>query len=279
MKQFIKTNNGLKDVTKPKVKVYASIADLQDAVDNGDIAEGEIVATKFVDNAQDDSMNVEAIENQISNINAMIPNGTSALNQLVNASQVAQMGSVSSVTVGSTQYTPDADGDVCIPAYPPDLSGCAGLSCVGTVTSVNNTAPDANGDVTINLPPDLSGCPGLNCTGTLTSSDISSFIDADCAGVIANCCIDATGFATAIDCAQCDISDIQDLIPSTADPATSKIVDQCTLDSCGYTTCTGTVTAVCAGSTCYTPTSGVITLPNGASATITLSGSDLTITF
>lgn len=244
MKQFIKTNNGLEDVTKPKVKVYASIADLQDAVENGDIAEGEIVATKFVDNAQDDSMNVEAIENQISNINALIPNGTSALNQLVNASQVAQMGSVSSVTVGSTQYSPDADGDVCIPAYPPDLSGC----------------------------------PGLNCTGTVVASDISSFIDATCAGCIANCCIDATGFATAIDCAQCDISDIQDLIPSTADPATSKIVDQCTLDSCGYTTCTGTTTAVCAGSTCYTPTSGVITLPNGASATMTLSGTTLTIT-
>ena len=244
MKEFIKTSNGLEDVTKPKVKVYDSIAALQDAIDNDEINEGEIVATKFADNAEDETMNLEYVEDQVHNIEALIPNGTSALNQLVNASQVAQMGSVSSVTVGSTKYSPDSDGDVCIPAYPPDLSGC----------------------------------PGLSCTGTLTSADISSFIDATCAGCIANCCIDATGFASAIECAQCDISDIQNLLPSTVDPATSLIVDQCTLDSCGYTTCTGTVTAVCAGSNCYTPTSGVITLPNGASATMTLSGTTLTIT-
>lgn len=244
MKQFIKTNNGLEDVTKPKVKVYDDIAALQDAVENGDVAEGEIVATKFVDNAQDDSMNIEAIENQISNINAMIPNGTSVLNQLVNASQVAQMGSVSSVTVGSTQYSPDADGDVCIPAYPPDLSGC----------------------------------PGLNCTGTVVASDISSFIDASCACSIADDRINASGLADAVDAAQGDIDDIELLLPSTVDPASSKIVDQCTLDSCGFTTCTGTVTAICAGSVCCTPTSGVVTLPNGASATLTLSGTTLTIT-
>ncbi len=219
-KQFIKTNDGLDDVTKPKVKVYDDIAALQDAVDNGDVAEGEIVATKFVDNAQDDSMNVEAIENQISNINAMIPSGTSALNQLVNASQIAQMGSVSSVTVGSTKYSPDSNGDVCIPAYP----------------------------------------------------DTSSFIDAQDAADIADARIDASGLANAIDAAQDDIDDIELLLPSTVDPSTSLLIDQTTLDSCGY------VTSIQAGSNNYTPTSGVVTLPNGAAATLTLSGTTLTIT-
>lgn len=49
-KQYIKTGTGKEVVAKPKIKVFESVSELETAIANGDVTEGEIVSTKFTDN-------------------------------------------------------------------------------------------------------------------------------------------------------------------------------------------------------------------------------------
>lgn len=49
-KQYIKTSTGKEVVAKPKIKVFESVSELETAIANGDVTEGEIVSTKFTDN-------------------------------------------------------------------------------------------------------------------------------------------------------------------------------------------------------------------------------------
>lgn len=78
-------------------------------------------------------------------------------------------GTVTCVGIGSgTTYGPDTNGKVTIPAYPPDLSSCPGISCVGKVTGVcvngSEYTPDSSGKVTLPGYPNLGYC--MNLVGT-----------------------------------------------------------------------------------------------------------------
>ena len=43
------------------------------------------------------------------------------------------LGTVTGITLGSSSCSPDENGIISLPAYPPDLSNCAGLDCTGTL--------------------------------------------------------------------------------------------------------------------------------------------------
>lgn len=67
-KQYIKTEDGVSQVARPKIKVYKSIADLQAAIANGELKEGELVTTEFVDNGGDLSADIESLANSVNEI-------------------------------------------------------------------------------------------------------------------------------------------------------------------------------------------------------------------
>ena len=71
------------------------------------------------------------------------------------------VGTVTCVKIGSgTAITPDANGQICLPDYPPDLSSCQGINCTGTVTSVivNGVAGTGTGAITVSNVPACGGC-------------------------------------------------------------------------------------------------------------------------
>ena len=123
------------------------------------------------------------------------------------------VGTVTQVKVGSTVYNPTT-GVVSLPAYPPDLSNCAGLDKTGTVTSVNvclngtsATAVSTSGTLCLNLTPSMSYCTdtraltttlgtktstaitlpeGIDCTGTLSDISINVYCGTSCKCTVNN---------------------------------------------------------------------------------------------
>jgi len=103
-------------------------------------------------------------------------------------------GTVTGITLGSSACTPDTNGNITLPAYPPDLSSCAGLTCTGTVTILNDNATECP----------IALCTGTNSVGRSTGCPIT-FNPAT--GLIKSCCICADAF-NLIGCAYalaCDV--------------------------------------------------------------------------
>lgn len=145
---------------------------------------------------------ISCLDGRVDGIDDVIPSGATSTNQLVDASTMASCacsiadnriathagidctgtlvasdiagltsckGTVTCVGIGSgTTYGPDANGKVTIPAYPPDLSSCPGISCVGKVVGVcvngSEYTPDSSGKVTLPGYPNLGYC--MNLVGT-----------------------------------------------------------------------------------------------------------------
>lgn len=202
-----------------------------------------------------------------SDYNTCVGSMQSAINTLEGKPGLDCVGTVTSITVNGGSYTP-ASGIVSLPNYPPDLSSCVGLSCTGTVTSVSVNGASytpASGVVSLpNYPPDLSSCPGLSCTGTVVASDLTPLSNAisnlgTCPG------LSCTGTVVASDIA--------------------SFITMADVNACGYTTCQGTVTSITVNGLSYTPSAGIVSLPNyppdlsscaGLSCIGTLTESDLT---
>ena len=82
-KEYRQTSTGLDEVAKPKIKVYPTIADMETALANGDLAEGELVSTVFVDGAGDNAQALGMLADEVHDIQAMIPSAASPSNKLV----------------------------------------------------------------------------------------------------------------------------------------------------------------------------------------------------
>ena len=313
MTQFIKTSSGLQPVDDSKIKVYDSIDAAQAALDNGDLAENEIIATRFNDDNDDIALEINTMADDITTIKSYIPSGTNATaNTLVNQDMLTE------ATGGATQVY---CGNTCVCSIDPNHALCLNAAAFDGVdlTSITN-------DISC-----LQSCPGLNCTGTVVASDLTNFIDATCAGTVANACIathngvDCTGTVVAsdlisfidatcagtiaasciashpgVDCTGTVVaSDISDFIDAScactvadAQIATHNGVDcvgtvtsvnNCAPDANGNVTVEGGYDiAVYCGTTCkcsVTKNAATLCLGNGAFATITMSGNDMTITF
>ena len=279
MTQFIKTSTGLQPVDDSKIKVYDSIDAAQAALENGDLAENEIIATKFNDADDDIALEINTISDDVSTIKSYIPSGTNATtNTLVNQDMLSTaIGGTTSVYCGNT----------CVCGIDPNHALCLNAAAFDGVDLTDITTDITN----------LQSCPGLNCTGTVVASDLTSFIDATCAGTIAVSCI---ALHSGVDCTGTVVaSDLTSFIDATC---AGNIAASCIATHNGVD-CVGTVTSVnnCApdangnvtveggydiavycGTTCkcsVTKNAATLCLGNGAFATITMSGNDMTITF
>ena len=89
MKSFIKDNGSLVKQNDNKVKVYHSLADAETALANGEIAEGEVVTTEFVDGATDIAETNNLISDAIALLNDrvdQIEGGESGLSEKISSS-------------------------------------------------------------------------------------------------------------------------------------------------------------------------------------------------
>lgn len=71
-RQFVKTSTGKSQVAKPKVRVFDSIASLEAALANNEVEEGEIVTTEFLGGTGDVSLEVEQLENLVTETSGRI---------------------------------------------------------------------------------------------------------------------------------------------------------------------------------------------------------------
>lgn len=313
MTQFIKTSTGLQPVDDSKIKVYDSIDAAQAALENGDLAENEIIATKFNDADDDIALEINTISDDVSTIKSYIPSGTDATtNTLVNQDMLSTAtGGTTSVYCGNTCVCGiDPTHALCLNAAAFDgvdltdittditnLQSCPGLNCTGTVVAsdlTNFINATCAGTIAVSC---IALHSGVDCTGTVVDSDLTSFIDATCAGNIAASCIashpgvDCTGTVVASDltsfidasCA-CTVADAQIATHDGVDcVGTVTSVNNCAPDANGNVTVEGGYDiAVYCGTTCkcsVTKNAATLCLGNGAFATITMSGNDMTITF
>ena len=89
MKSFIKDNGSLVKQNDNKVKVYHSLADAETALANGEIAEGEVITTEFVDGAADIAETNNLISDAIALLNDRVDQlegGESGLNDKISSS-------------------------------------------------------------------------------------------------------------------------------------------------------------------------------------------------
>ena len=204
MKEFIKSSNGcLVPTDQAKVKVYDSIQAAQTALDNGELSENEVFATRFTDNGEDMALEINAMADDIATLNSYVPAGTDGdTNLLVNQCQLTcAMGDAKvDVYCGSTcvcTVSAAAPLNLAANAFNEyaqiDLTTYPGACCLGTPIDVycGNTCVctlDTNAnclclnaaafdgvDLT-NIESDitnLQSCPGLNCIGNVTKSMFS----------------------------------------------------------------------------------------------------------
>lgn len=106
-KEFIKTASGLEQVAQPKIKIYPTLEDLDQALANGDIQDGEIVASKFIDESGDIAADIEILGNHISDIEGKIPVAASSTNKLVDTNTFNAL--AARVGVNETNIQTNAD--------------------------------------------------------------------------------------------------------------------------------------------------------------------------
>lgn len=84
MKQFLKTDSGLDQAARPEIRVFESIEAAEAALANGELGDGEIISTDFIDGRGTDlAMSANILSDAIRQINEKIPDGAGAGNQLV----------------------------------------------------------------------------------------------------------------------------------------------------------------------------------------------------
>lgn len=313
MKEYVKDNGALTHQV-PKVKVYESIDDMEAALENGDIAEGEIVASKFVDGAADVLSVVEELTSEVNTINSEIPDDTNAIdNTLVNQAMLSCAVSgvinvycenccICSIQPGGTglyldevafdstalvnRVTALEGNRVCccdLATYAQSVTDC--LNCrvqCCDFTSYTTCADNRLATIENTTIPDLCTCVSCVQADITTINTCVSCLN-DCTSCLTS---DLSTASTCISCINCDINTLETqvtTISETLDDPTSGLtsavtslqscvaclVKCCDLTACGYTTCTGTVTAICQGTCCYTPTNGVVTIPEADMSRVT----------
>lgn len=156
------------------------------------------------------------------------------VSQLTNDSgYTTNTGTVTGVKVGSTSYSPSS-GIVSLPAYPTSLPASDVYSWAKASSKPSYTASDVG----------LGNVGNFKAVSTVASQGLSS---TEQANARANIGAGTSSFSGSYN----DLSN---------KPTIPTKVSQLTNDS-GYTTNTGTVTGVKVGSTSYSPSSGVVSLP------------------
>lgn len=216
MKQYI-IDNATLTCTNPKIKVYDSVECAEDALANGCLVEGEIIATKFIDAAGDITSNLTAIADCVNTISSYIPSDTdNDTNTLVNQCMLSQAtGGSTSVYCGST----------CVCSIDPNHALCLNSVAFDGVSDLETRVCTLE-DTTI---PDL-----CSCVSTIENS--------------------ITNINTCVCCLQCDVSDldtcVQNIETIIDDPTSglASLVNElstCKVDCNDYSNCVACLAQCC----------------------------------
>lgn len=302
-REYIKLPDGtLQEIDRARVREFASVDCVKKAIADGDLQPGDAWATICHTTVLTDDIAAEVYR-----MLSYVPENTNSTdNKLLNHCDLtAEMEEIAkrAMCCDFQEYVETAgvsiadrvccsDYNTCVGSMQSaitTLEGKPGLDCVGTVTSITVNGASYNptsGVVSLpNYPPDLSSCAGLSCTGNVTSADIANFItmaDVNACNYTTMAAVNACGYTT---CQGTVVaSDIANFI-TIADVNACNYTTMSAVNACGFTTCQGTVTSVTVNGTSYTPTAGVVSLPNyppdlsscaGLACTGTLVASDLT---
>lgn len=209
MKQYI-IDNATLTCTNPKIKVYESVECAEDALACGCLAEGEIIATKFIDATGDITANFTAIADCVNTISSYIPSDTdNDTNTLVNQCML------SCATGGST---PVYCGSTCVCSIDPNNALCLNAVAFDGVSNIESRVCTLEG-TTI---PDLCCCVStIECNITCLQCDVS---DLD----------------TCVSNIQCVIDDPDSgIVCLVNELSTSKV------DCCDYSTCVQCLAQCC----------------------------------
>lgn len=247
-KQFVKVSSGLKDVTKPKIKTYENYAKFQEALANGDLKEGEYFSIVAAGGIHDD------ITTLVYQMWDNTPANASIDNKYVVWSDLDDLDLTQAI-----QRIEAIENDL------PNLK-----SDIVNVEDNLEAYKTSNDNAVSVLDSDKVNCSDYNTKMTCLDRDISD-INTNKAS-----CSDLTNLTTRVSTNESDISNLKSCAGlncvgnvkiSDLTTCLNNYVTNTTLTSCGYTTCTGTVTAIKQGDNTYNPTNGVVTIPaNSTSA-------------
>lgn len=301
--RYTKTENGLTSAQDtPKIKNYACAEDVCQALADGCFTTGEVFSVPVVNGIFEDMAsdiaeiksyvpNSTSISNQLTNVSqvqGMIENGATAFTDCwtrltnveccanTNASSISQIAAVIPESASSINKLVDATTLSGVTDRVTNLEGCAGLTCVGTVTCATTCdatpiTPDANG--TLDLSPLALACDLTETNSSLSSLSTTVGTHTTCISCIEH---DVDVNATCISGVESSVTALQGC-PGLNCTGTLVSSDLTTLNSCAstHTTCIGCfenrISALerCAGLDC----TGTLT-----AACFSLSGTTLTIT-
>ena len=122
--------------------------------------------------AEQAASELSGLTSRVSTIEGKIPSEASSSNQLADKAWVGEQGYITGITSG--------DVTTALGYTPYDASNPNGYtSNVGTVTSVNNTSPDGNGNVTITIPDPLPSQTGQSGKFLTTDGTDASWANVD----------------------------------------------------------------------------------------------------
>lgn len=142
-KQFIVGPNGqLEDTNRPEIKVYPSIAAATAALENGDLQEGELVTTEFVDGSADIALAAGLLADAVRVLNERvdeIEGGESGLSEKISSSATSTNKCPSASEVSSTVSS--AIGDE-VTARNSAISTAVGNEANARNTAITNAVND-----------------------------------------------------------------------------------------------------------------------------------------
>jgi len=291
-REYIKLPDGtLQEIDRARVREFASVDCVKKAIANGDLQPGDAWATICHTTVLTDDIAAEVYK-----MLSYVPETTNSTdNKLLNhcdlTAEIEEISKrvmctdfqtyVETAGVSIADRVCCGDYNTCVgnmQSAITTLEGKAGLDCVGTVTSITVNGASYNptsGVVSLpNYPPDLSSCAGISCTGTVVASDLTPLSTA----------ISNLGTCPGLSCTGTLVaSDIASFI-TMANVNACNYTTMAAVNACGFTSCQGTVTSITVNGTSYTPTAGVVSLPNyppdlsscaGLACTGTLTASDI----
>lgn len=101
---FYKKATGLAPTNEPRMRVYQSVEDAEVALDNGDLALGDVVGTGLSDTAGDTSVQIDVLANQINHILTLIPASANTDNLLAVHSEVDDIDKVIPNNTSTSNY-------------------------------------------------------------------------------------------------------------------------------------------------------------------------------
>lgn len=210
MKEFIKTSSGLSNVDNAKIKIYPSVDCAEAALANGCLAEGDVIATKFVDGAGDIVANIQTLADTVATISAEIPSGTNAIdNTLVNQSMLSEAtGGAINVCCGSTCVCNISAGGNALVLDAVAFDGVTSLTN-RVCTLENTTIPDLCTCVTC-IQCDITCLQCDIADAECCISNIETVLDDPTSGLtsivneLSTCKVDCTDYENCVEClAQC----------------------------------------------------------------------------